>query len=140
MTDTTTRLREMLDRAHTHGSHGIADIEAITDAIAELDGLHGLVEAYHEERQRIRALVPECCGDDDDLSLHGHLEGTLTRLRAEVETLTADRVDRLSILNLELVKVRSALSEYADPSNWIEFEWQGEGKPTRVAREALKNG
>jgi hypothetical protein len=72
MSDTTTRLREMLIVVHERGTHGIVDEQAVRDAIAELD------------------------------------------------------------------RLREALAQYADPRNWIEFEWQCEGAPTRIAKEALK--
>jgi hypothetical protein len=39
MPDTTTRLREMLYRVYTHGTHGIVDIEAVENAIGEIERL-----------------------------------------------------------------------------------------------------
>ena len=39
MNDTTTRLREMLIVCHERGTHGIVDVEAVQDAIAEIERL-----------------------------------------------------------------------------------------------------
>ena len=47
MPDTTTRLREMWRRAMEYGTHGIVDLEAITDAIGEIERLKGLLDFAH---------------------------------------------------------------------------------------------
>jgi hypothetical protein len=48
------------------------------------------------------------------------------------------QADFCGLLIDEIETLREALAQYADPRNWIEFEWQGACVPTRIAKEALK--